>query len=77
MELGSPAPSSWERLFWKSSFAAACINLIDAASILVPSVFGWLNIAHHGRSHAMSVLVQALFWTLIGLSVRGRCKASQ
>jgi hypothetical protein len=76
MELGSLAPSSWEQLFWKSSFAAAGINLIDALSILVPSVFGWLNIADHGRPHAVSVLVQGLFWTLIGLTVRGRCKAS-
>jgi len=62
---------------WKAWIAVAAISLIDALSILVPSMFGWLNFAHHNRQHAVSALTQGICWVAFGLLFRQSLKPSR
>jgi hypothetical protein len=60
----------WKAWVWKAWIFAAAITFLDAASILVPGVFGPLNFAHHGRTHAYSVLIQGTCFVALGLALR-------
>jgi hypothetical protein len=65
---------SW---LWKAWIAVAAISLIDALSILVPGVFGWLNFAHHNRQHGVSALIQGICLVAFGLLLRQSLKPSR
>ena len=59
---------NWATWVWKAWIIAAALAFLDAASILLPSLFGPLNFFHNGRPHAYSELIQGTFFVALALA---------